>query len=279
MCGRRSVAFLCVALSFLSACATSTPTPTRTAIYAPRAAPRLPERDLRINYEETILFGDSAHALTDDRITGFKVLTGKAPTYWGRYICNNNSDYDLSSSELDVFRRSGIKPILILQPGQSTLSGGQAEAVEAARCFKAKLDALASEFLFPGDLMIFLDVEKGTHLSQAYLEALVSELQASGVLAGSTQFGLYLSGGYSSDVRALINSEVANRTPISVVWIARYLKSCGPLPYWQDNNIPELGSINVSSELWQYAEACHAYGMAASASFDLDAVKPPVYAW
>ena len=268
----RRFAFLCVALGLLSACAESTPTPT------PRV-PRLPERDLRINYDETNLFGDSAHALTDDRIAGFRQLTGKMPVYWGRYICNNNSGYDLASAELDVFRRSGIKPILILQPGQETLSGGAAEALEAAQCVKAKLDALSSEFLFPGDLTIVLDVEKGTHLAPAYLEALVSELQTDGILSGNARFGIYLSGGYSSDVRALINAEVANHVPISLVWIARYLKTCGPLPYWQDNNIPELGTINVSEELWQYAEGCHADGSYASISFDLDAIKPPVYAW
>src|SRR5579864_3409326 len=147
---RRCVALLYMTLGLLSACATSTPTPR---------VPRLPERDLRINYDETSLFGDSAHALTDDRIAGFRQLTGKMPVYWGRYICNNNSGYDLASAELEVFRRSGIKPILILQPGQETLSGGAAEALEAARCVKAKLDTLASEFLFPGDLTIVLDVE------------------------------------------------------------------------------------------------------------------------
>ena len=268
---RRLFALVYAAAALLSACTTSAPP-------APRV-PRLPEQDLRINYDETSLFGDSAHALTDDRISGFRLLTGKLPLYWGRYLCNNNPQYDLAPEELDVFRRSGVKPIVILQPGQSTLSGGATEALEAARCLKDKLDTLASEFLFPGDLMIFLDVEKGTQLSRAYLEALVSALQTSGVLSGDTRFGIYLSGGYSSDVRALINSEVANGVPISTVWMARYLKSCGPLPYWQENNIPELGTINVSAELWQYAEACHADGSYAGASFDLDAVKPPTYAW
>lgn len=259
---------MCAVAGLLAAC--STPPPP---------APRLPEKDLRIHYDETNLFGDSAHALTDDRVSGFQALTGKMPVYWGRYLCNNNAQYDLTADELDVFRRSGIKPIVILQPGQSTLSGGIIEASEAAECLKTKLDALAGEFLFPTDLMIFLDVEKGTQLTPEYLETLVSELQANGVLSGDVRFGIYLSGGYSSSVRALINSEVANGVPISTVWMARYLKTCGPIPYWQENNIPELGTINVSNELWQYAEGCHADSGYAGASFDLDAVKPPTYEW
>src|SRR5215472_8234065 len=157
---RRRFALLCVALSLLSACATSTP--------APHVPQGLPERIFRTNYDETSLFGDSAHPLTDERISGFKLLTGKAPVYWGRYICNSNSAYDMVPAELDVFRRSGVKPILILQPGQDTLSAGVDEATNAARCFKNQVDALASfstDFAFPNDLMIFLDVEKGTKLS------------------------------------------------------------------------------------------------------------------
>ncbi len=267
----RILALLCAAAGLLNACGTPEPP-------APRA-PRLPELDLRINYDETTVFGDSAHALTDDRISGFRQVTGKMPLYWGRYLCNNNPQYDLTAEELDVFRRSGVRPIVVLQPGQSTLSGGAPEAMEAADCLKAKLDVLSSEFLFPGDMMIFLDVEKGTRLTPEYLETLVSQLKMNGVLSGDVKFGIYLSGGYSSSVRALINSEVANGVPISTVWMARYLKTCGPLPYWQENNIPELGTINVSTELWQYAEGCRADGSYADASFDLDAVKPPTHAW
>ena len=268
-------AVLCLAASLLAACATSTPTSTSV----PRTV--LAEQDFRTNYDEISLFGDSAHPLTDDRINGFKLLTGKLPVYWGRYICNNNSGYDMVPDELDVFRRSGVKPILILQPGQDTLSRGADDAVNAARCFKSQLDALTAfgGFAFPDDVMIFLDVEKGTQLSPAFVEGLIAELQNDGVLKGNARFGIYLSGGYSNDVRAVINSEISNHLPISMVWIARYLRNCGPLPYWQENNIPELGSINLGSELWQYAASCHSYGSYADAGFDLDAVKPPVYAW
>lgn len=265
----RRFALLCLGLCLLAACST-TPSP------AP--APRLPEQRFRIKDEETYLFGDSANPLTDERISGFRQLTGKLPVYWGRYLCNSNSQYDMVPDELDVFRRSGVKPILILQPGQYSLSGGADEAVNAARCFKSQLDALSAfgNFAFPDDRMIFLDVEKGTRLSATYLEALVAELQSDGVLGGNARFGIYLSGGYSSDIRALINAEIANHLPISVVWIARYLSSCGPPPYWQENNIPELGTINLSEELWQYAASCHG---SYAAGFDLNAVKPPVYAW
>jgi hypothetical protein len=183
--------------------------------------------------------------------------------------------------ELDVFRRSGVQPILILQPGQTELSGGADKARRAAQCFKDRLAALkaaAGAYVFPNDVMIFLDVESGTKLSAGYLETLVTELQSENVLSGGARFGIYLAGAYSADVRAVINSEIQNHLPISAVWFARYLKNCGPLPYWQENNIPQLGTINVDAELWQYAESCHAYGNPYEHSgFDLNALKPPVY--
>ncbi len=251
---------MCAAAGLLSACATPPPPPQP-----------------RVNYSETRLFGDSALALTDERISGFRHTTGKTPLYWGRYVCHNNPQYNLSPEELDLFRRSRIEPIVILQPGQSTLSGGATEATHAAQCLKANLDVLAREFRFPSDLMIFLDVENGTQLSPEYLEALVSGLQENGVLRGEVRFGVYLSGSHSGDLRALINSAIADGAPISTVWMARYLNGCGPLAYWQENNTPELGTVNVSEELWQYAADCHADGSYAGASFDLNAVRPPTY--
>jgi len=261
----RRFALQCLAAGLLAACATSTP---------PAGPPPLPQVDVPIDYDQISLFGDSANPLTDDRLSGFKQVTGKTPVYWGRYICNSNSLYDMVPDELDVFRRSGVKPILILQPGQYTLSMGADDALNAARCFKSQIDALSAfgSFSFPDDVMIFLDVEKGTELSPAYLEALIAEMQTDGVLAGNARFGIYLSGGYSNDVRAVINSEIANHLPISVVWMARYV-GCGPPPFWQENNIPQLGTINLSSELWQYAGSCHSDSYA-TPGFDLDAVRP-----
>lgn len=230
------------------------------------------------NYSQVNLFADSAWALTDDKVAGFKSLTGKTPRYWGRYLCNSTPEYDMTTDEFDVFRRNAIVPILILQPGQDTLSGGTGPADRVAQCFKTRLDALkAGGYAFPPDVMIFLDVETGTELSAVYLETLVKDLRNDGVLDGNARFGIYLSGAYSADVRALINTEIGNGLPISMAWFAHYV-DCGPLPYWEEANIAPLGTINVQTEFWQYAANCRAYGSnSANTGFDLNAEKPPAY--
>ena len=242
-----------------------------------RQAPR-PEIAPINNYDQVSLFADSAWAITDDKVAGFKSLTNKSPRYWGRYLCNSTPEYDMTTDELDVFRRNAIVPILILQPGQDTLSGGTGPAGRVAQCFKARLDALkAGGYTFPPDVMIFLDVETGTELSPVYLETLVRDLQTYGVLDGHARFGIYLPGAYSADVRAVINNEIANGLPISMAWFAHYV-DCGPLPYWEEANITALGTINVQTEFWQYAANCRAYGSSsANAGFDLNAEKPPTY--
>ena len=229
-----------------------------------------------IDYGQVNLFADSAWALTDDDVAGFKSLTSKTPRYWGRYLCNSTPEYDMRADELDVFRRNAIAPILILQPGQDTLSGGTGPADRTAQCFKARFDALkAGDYAFPPDVMIFLDVEPGTELSADFLERLVKDLQYYGVLDGKARFGVYLSGAYSADVRALINAEIGNGLPISMAWFARYV-DCGPLPYWEEANIAPLGTINVQTEFWQYAANCRSDGPNyAKAGFDLNAEKPP----
>jgi len=220
------------------------------------------------------LFADSTLALSDGEVAGFKSLTSKTPRYWGRYLCNSTPEYDMTADELDVFRRNAIEPILILQPGQDALSMGTGPADRAAQCFKARLDALKTGgYTFPPDVMIFLDVERGTELSAVFLERLVKDLQYYGVLDGNARFGIYLSGAYSADVRAVINTEIGNGLPISMAWFARYI-DCGPLPYWEEANVASLGTINVQTEFWQYAANCRADG-SSDAGFDLNAEKPP----
>jgi hypothetical protein len=235
-------------------------------------APRPPI--VPVDSSQVNLFADSAWALSDDKVAGFRSLTGKSPRYWGRYLCNSTPEYDMTADELDVFRRNAVTPILILQPGQDQLSGGTGPADRTAQCFKSRLDALkAGGYDFPPDVMIFLDVEPGTELSPVFLERLTKDLQYYGVLDGNARFGIYLSGASSADVRALINTEIGNGLPISMVWFAHYV-DCGPLPYWEEANAAPLGTINVQTEFWQYAANCSAYG-SSSAGFDLNAEKPP----
>lgn len=229
------------------------------------------------DYSQVSLFADSAWALSDDKVAGFKSLTSKSPRYWGRYLCNATPEYDMTADELDVFRRNDVVPILILQPGQDALSMGTGPADRAAQCFTTRFDALkAGGYPFPPDVMIFLDVEPGTELSAVFLERLVKDLQYYGVLDGRARFGIYLSGAYSANVRTLINTEIDNGLPISMVWFARYI-DCGPLPYWEEANTAPLGTINVHTEFWQYAANCSAYG-SSNAGFDLNAEKPPAMA-
>ena len=258
-----------------ASCATTAPPPQQHAT--------APIERWHANYGEMNLFADSASPVTDAKVEDFAVLTGKQPVFWGRYICNNTAAYDLTADELSVFARTNIKPILILQPGQSTLSGGADDAGRAAECFEQQLALLkdTGTYVFPSDLMIMLDVEHGTALSAGYLRALVSRFESDGLLSGGARFGIYLSGAYSQETRAVIQDEVRDGLPISMLWFARYVDTsdCGPLPYWVESDTDALGSVNVPTELWQYAVECHRYGGESDGAFDLNAFKPPVYPW
>jgi hypothetical protein len=270
----RPICLMLIAV-ILASCATEAP---------PSQHVTAPIERWRTNYGEMSLFADSARPVTDAKVEDFTVLTGKAPVYWGRYICNNTPAYDLTADELSVFARASLKPILILQPGQSTLSGGSSDAQTAVQCFEQQLALLkdAGTYVFPSDLMIMLDVEHGTQLSADYLSALVRQFQSDGLLAGGARFGIYLSGAYSQETRAVIEDAVRDGLPISVLWFARYIDSadCGPLPYWVESNTDALGNVSVPNEMWQYAKNCHRFGGASDAAeFDLDVAKPPVYPW
>lgn len=271
----RTALILSLAL-LLGACETTPP---------PAVTPTTPSGppagvNYRINYGEVELFADSVTPVSDDQLSSFRLLTGKSPVAWGRYLCHSKPEFDLTAAELAVLQRNSVAPFLILQPGQSTLSGGAAEANAAASCLASRiadLKAVSGAAALPLDLEVFLDVETGTTLSQAYLDALIPALQRYGVLTGSTRFGLYLSGAYSAQVRDVINREVARGVPISILWFNRYpLRNyCGPPQFWQENNIPTLGVANVPYEYWQYAAECRAYGgRYPASSFDLNIRRP-----
>ena len=259
----------------LASCATEAPPPQHATA---------PIERWHTNYAEMNLFADSASPVTDMKVQDFAMLTGKQPIYWGRYICNNTPAYDLTADELSVFARANLRPILILQPGQSTLAGGSSDAESAAQCFENQLAALRSTgtYVFPSDVVIMLDVEHGTQLSADYLGALARRFESDGILSGGARFGIYLSGAYSQETRAVIEDGVRDGLPISVLWFARYIDSsdCGPLPYWVESDTDALGQVSVRDEMWQYARNCHRFGGANDAAeFDLDAAKPPVYPW
>ena len=267
-------AALILSLAFLLGACATTPPP----IVAPSGPP--PGVNYRINYGEAELFADSVMPVSDDQLSSFRLLTGKAPVAWGRYLCHFKPEYDVTAAELAVMQRNSVAPFLILQPGQSTLARGAAEASAAASCLASRIAALraaAGPAALPAGLEIFLDVEKDTVLSQAYLEALIPALQRAGVLTANTRFGIYLSGAYSVSLRNLINQEIARGLPISILWFNRYpLRNyCGPPQFWQDNNIPALGVANVPFEYWQYAAECRAYGgRYPNSSFDINIRRP-----
>jgi hypothetical protein len=243
------------------------------------------QEDLNTNYAEVSLFADSYNPISRDRIEGFRLLTGKLPVYWGRYICNgDHPDADMIDSELETFRATGIQPILILAPHQWVLSEDATAAHAITACFARRFDELNTHlqgYSLPDDVLVVLDVETKSTLSGAFLNALVTDLQRDGVLVGGRRFGIYLSGAYSRETREVINDAIAHNLPITVAWFDRYLTShpCAPMPFWQENNIGELGKLNVETELWQYAEACHGWGAPYqnAAGFDLNAIKPRVY--
>jgi len=214
---------------------------------------------------EAGLIGDSLYELADERVAGFRLVTGKQPLAWGRYICRRSGS-NLSAAEFAAFRRNALHPILILQPGQGDMSGGEEEGRAAAQCFEDSLASLraagGADLLPHGGLSIFLDVEHGTPLTTSYLGALTNKLQSDGILEGASTFGVYMHARDVSSLQPVIDSVIYNHGRISSVWIASYLKdpSCVPTPDAGGNNAPPAGLMNVATEMWQYAADCHAYG-------------------
>jgi hypothetical protein len=234
---------------------------------ATRPAPKGPDTPKYEAYSshrgEAGLIGDSLYELADERVAGFRLVTGRQPLAWGRYICRR-SGYNLSATEFDAFRRNGLRPILILQPGQGDMSGGEEEGQAAAQCFEdslANLRAAGGADLLPhGGLSIFLDVEHGTPLTSSYLGALTNKLQDDGILEGASTFGIYLHARDVSTLEPVIDNVIYNHGRISSVWIASYGPGCMPTPYAGGYDSPPAGLMNVATEMWQYAADCHAYG-------------------
>ncbi len=141
----RAALILSLAL-LLGACATEAP-----PVVAPPSGPP-PGVNYRINYGEAELFADSVAPVNDDQLSSFRLLTGKSPVAWGRYLCHFKPEYDLTAAELAVMQRNSIAPFLILQPGQSTLVRGAGEANAAASCLAsriANLKAMAGAATLP----------------------------------------------------------------------------------------------------------------------------------
>lgn len=277
---RRSLQAICVAMAGLvGGCATppSSLGPTGPDI-------NLVNRDAsHIHHGEVGLIGDSLYALVDERVAGFRHLTGKKPLAWGRYICRGSGS-NLSADELDAFRRHSLRPILILQPGQGDMSGGEHEGQAAARCFEESLASLraagGADLLPSGGLSIFLDVERGTPLTSSYLTGLTTKLQNDGILEGASTFGIYINASDVSSLQPVINSVIDNHGRISSVWIAAYLKgpSCVASPYTGEINSPPSGFMNVATEMWQYAADCRAYGSPyESFAFDISDNRSPIH--
>ena len=120
---RKSLQALCLAMAGLvGGCATPPGSP------GPRQAdiPPVQYDAYSIHPGQAELIGDSLYELVDERVAGFRLLTGRQPIAWGRYICRR-SGYNLSADEFAAFRRHALRPILILQPGQGDMSGGEEE--------------------------------------------------------------------------------------------------------------------------------------------------------
>ena len=236
-----------------------------------------------IHHDQAGLIGDSLYELVDERVAGFRLVTGREPLAWGRYICRRSGS-NLSADEFAAFRRNALRPILILQPGQGDMSGGEEEGHAAAQCFEDSLASLRAEGggdLLPySGLSIFLDVERGTELTSSYLGALITKLQNDGILEGASTFGIYINARDVSRLQPVIDNVIDNHGRISSVWIAAYLKgsSCVTTPYSGENNSPPAGLINVATEMWQYAADCHAYGSPyENFGFDLSDNRSPIY--
>ncbi len=269
---------VCLALSGLVAgCATPPSLPPKAPDVPPVVYEAYPS-----HRGQAGLVGDSLYGLVDERVAGFRLVTGQQPLAWGRYICRRSGS-NLSADEFSAFRRNGLRPILILQPGQGDMSGGEEEGRVAAQCLEdsvASLRAAGGADLLPyNGLSIFLDVERGTPVTTSYLGALTNKLQNDGVLQGASTFGIYMNARDANSLQPVIDNVIYNHGRIDSVWIASYLKSpsCVPSPYAGENSAPPAGLMNVATEMWQYAADCRATGSPyENFGFDLSDNRPPV---
>src|SRR5690242_19829243 len=107
---RNALQALCLALAgLLGGCATSPSPPPKAPDVPPVVYEAYPSHRGLAG-----LIGDSLYGLVDERVAGFRLVTGLHPLAWGRYICRRSGS-NLSADEFSAFRRNGLRPILILQ--------------------------------------------------------------------------------------------------------------------------------------------------------------------
>ena len=275
---RSALQAMCLAMAgLLAGCATPPSPPPKAPASPPIAYETYPS-----HRGQAGLIGDSLYGLVDERVAGFRLVTGQNPLAWGRYICRRSGS-NLSADEFAAFRRNALRPILILQPGQGDMSGGEEEGRVAAQCLEdslASLRAAGGADLLPySGLSIFLDVERGTPVTPSYLGALSNKLQNDGILQGASTFGVYVNARDVSSLQPVIDTVIGNHGRIDSMWIAAYLKSpsCVPTPYADENSAPPAGLMNVAIEMWQYAADCRATGSPyENFGFDLSDNRPPI---
>ena len=117
--------------------------------------------------------------------------------------------------------------------------------------------------------------------SSDYLAGLMDGLQAAGFLSGASTFGIYMNANDGPFLAPTINGAIRDNLPITTVWYAAYLPhknlECVALPYSEGHDALSSGEIDVTAEIWQYAENCHAHGIPyKDAGFDMSSMAPPV---
>src|SRR6185503_3091687 len=93
---RKWLQAICFAMVGLVAGCATPPPPASPVAKAPAAYPV--DQGYPFNRDEVGLIGDSLYALVDERVAGFRRLTGRHPIAWGRYICRLSGS-NLSADE------------------------------------------------------------------------------------------------------------------------------------------------------------------------------------
>jgi hypothetical protein len=198
---------------------------------------------------------------------------GAAPSFWGRYFhAPGQIDYagvvdstNYSATESQFLNSNGIRVLPIARQTRAVGTDQATGRAHAALNVQALFEAFAPSYLYGADpdVLMFLDVEQGTPLSQGYYSGWSDELVKQGSARSSGTVNLHPAiymGQANTASAAALNAAVSSGSICAGVWIARYWNNtCAPPADWDDTLVTPNGGLPCPILAWQYADACGSF--------------------
>ena len=202
----------------------------------------------------------------DRRIWQHAVILGAVfPRAWSGQFCGKCGHDKLQPLGVQFLNANGIRVLPVARQTPALGSDDPTARAHAALNAQALFEAFPPADLYGADpdVLVFLDVEEGAPLSQAYYAGWSDELIKQGTALSSGTVNLHPAvymGKANTASAAALTAAVGAGAVCAGVWIARYWQNqCIPPADWDDTLVTPAGGLPCPILAWQYADACGSF--------------------